>query len=220
MFTGLVECIGTIKSVAKQSSDIYRIDIHAPSIAGNVKNGESISVAGACLTAVESETESFGAHMMMETVRSTRLGSLKAGDRVNLERALRLGDRLDGHMVSGHVDDVGVVRRLEVFGDTRKLWISAPESIGWGIAAKGSIAVDGVSLTVIDSREEQFSVGLIPTTLRDTTLGLLSADDSVNLEMDIIMRYVARLAQGSGYSSLMNGSTPITWGKLQEYGWT
>ena len=220
MFTGLIECVGTIRSVAKQSSDIYRIDIGAPSIAGHVKDGESVSVAGACLTAVEPGTDSFGAHMMAETVRSTRLGALKPGDRVNLERALRMGDRLDGHMVSGHVDAVGEVRRLEVLGETRKLWVSAPPEIGWGIACKGSIAVDGVSLTVIDSFEDLFSVGLIPTTLKETTLGSLSDGDFVNLEIDLIARYVARLAQSDALCPPANGKTSITWGKLQEYGWT
>lgn len=189
--------------------------IHAPAIAKEILRGESVAVAGACLTVVAAGRDFFDAQMMLETMRATRLGALKPGDFVNLERALRIGDRLDGHMVSGHVDGVGVVSSVEDFGETRTLWVSVTGNISWGIAGKGSVAVDGVSLTVINSTKEAFSVGLIPTTLGDTTIASLVSGDLVNVEIDIVARYIARLAECGAPA----GKSAITWGKLQEYGW-
>lgn len=218
MFTGLIECTGRVEFVSREAQDTYRIGILAPEIASEVKLGDSIAVSGVCLTAVAVRGGSFDAQMMGETMRATRLGALAAGDRVNLERALRLGDRLDGHMVSGHVDGVGSVVRVELSGETRKLWISTPEGLAWGIAPKGSVALDGVSLTVIDSPEREFSVGLIPTTLKETTVSLLKVGDRVNIEIDIVARYVARLE--SFGSRGVSSEESITWNKLSEYGWT
>ena len=217
MFTGLVECTGRIESLAREARDVYRMGILAPEIASAVKPGDSVSVSGACLTVVALRGDVFDVQMMGETMRATRLGELKSGDGVNLERALRLGDRLDGHLVSGHIDGVGAVVRVEPTGETRKLWISTPDGLGWGIAPKGSIALDGVSLTVIDSHEREFSVGLIPTTLKETTISELGAGDRVNIEIDLIARYVARLRAFESMAS--QGGESITWDKLSEYGW-
>ncbi len=218
MFTGLVECVGEVRSVSRRGDNIYILRIFAPKIAPEVKFGESISVSGACLTAVSALQDSFEAEMMEETVVSTRLGSLKPGDRVNLERALRVGARLDGHLVAGHVDEVGTVARVEGAGETRKCWISVSAAIAGFIAGKGSVALDGVSLTVIDAAGEEFSVGLIPTTLRETTIGSLRAGDRVNVEVDMIARYLARLMRyGAPGETQRDGG--ITWEKLQENGW-
>lgn len=192
--------------------------VHAPDIAPEVKLGDSISVSGACLTATAATREAFEVEMMEETLRSTRLGSLKAGDGVNLERALRLGARLDGHFVAGHVDEVAVVTRVENAGETRKCWISVSPSAHCFIASKGSVAIDGVSLTVIDAPSGEFSVGLIPTTLRETTIESLRPGDEVNIEVDMIARYIAKLMR-CGAAEEAPAAAGITWEKMREYGW-
>ena len=218
MFTGLVECVGDVLSVVRRAGDVHVLRIRAPKIAPEVKFGESIAVSGACLTVVSGQHDSFEAEMMEETVRSTRLGSLKTGDKVNLERALRVGARLDGHLVAGHVDEVGTVSRVEDAGETKKCWLSVSDAIAAFIAGKGSVALDGVSLTVIDALDREFSVGLIPTTLRETTIGGLKEGDRVNIEVDMIARYIARLM---GCRTAVESKIPggVTWEKLQEYGW-
>lgn len=218
MFTGLVECVGEVRSVSHRGENVHILRIFAPKIAPEVKLGESISVSGACLTAVSASPDSFEVEMMGETTRSTRLGSLKPGDRVNLERALRVGARLDGHLVAGHVDEVGTIVRIEGAGDTKKCWVSVSASIAGFIAGKGSVALDGVSLTVIDATDEVFSVGLIPTTLRETTIGGLRVDDRVNVEVDMVARYIARLVR-CGVSDELPRDGGVTWEKLQENGW-
>jgi len=183
-----------------------------------------VSVSGVCLTAVEVRGGIFFAQAMGETLRSSKLGQLSPGDSVNLERAMPAGGRLDGHIVLGHVDEVGAVARIETFGRTRKLWVSMSEGISWGVAPKGSVALDGVSLTVIDSLDFEFSVGLIPATIDEaaTTIGLLSTGDVVNIEIDVIARYVARLCgrQEMRGSAQTRVKGPLTWEKLAEYGWT
>jgi len=216
LFTGLVECVGTVRSIAPGDDGVSRIGIRAPVIAPGLRRGESVSVSGACLTVVEPGGEVFYAQMMRETLLATRLGRLKPGDGVNLERALRLGDRLDGHLVLGHVDGVGAVSRVENQGSAAKVWFSIPPEIAWGVAPKGSIAIDGVSLTVIDAQAECFSVGLIPTTLGDTTIGSLEQGDAVNLEIDVMARYAARLL-GRDWDATRRES--LSWEKLREYGW-
>ncbi|MDR3332053.1 MAG: riboflavin synthase [Synergistaceae bacterium] len=220
MFTGLVECVGVVRSVSYEGGGVHRIGIDAPSIAQFLKRGESVSVSGACLTVVESWGDTFYAQMMSETMGATRLGMIKPGDRLNLERPLRVGDRLDGHMVLGHVDGVGKVSRLEDEGVTKKIWITPPDDIAWGVAAKGSIAVDGVSLTVIDQPGEHsydFSIGVIPTTLRETTIGDLTEGRAVNIEIDVLIRYAARLLRADGESD--GASDALSREKLLDYGW-
>ena len=212
MFTGLIECMGRVVSVLKASGGVSVIAIEAPGIAAEIVPGESVSVSGACLTAVNADGGVFRAQVMEETLKVTRLCRVRPGDHVNLERALKLGGRLDGHLVLGHVDEVGEVTRLEPEGDARKIWISASDKIACGIAPKGSITVDGVSLTVIDSESGGFSVGLIPTTLRETTLGSLTRGDGVNIEIDVVARYLAQLCGRESKGG-------ITWEKLAGYGW-
>ncbi|MDR1471501.1 MAG: riboflavin synthase [Synergistaceae bacterium] len=220
MFTGLVESVGRVLSLAHDAGDIYRLRIGSTAIAREVAPGESISVSGACLTAIWAEGGSFCAQMMGETLRATRLGDLHAGDAVNLERAVKVGGRLDGHMVLGHVDEVGSVTRIEDGGGSKKIWISASERISWGIAAKGSIAIDGVSLTVIDSSGEEFSVGVIPATMSATTIGALTPRCRVNIEIDAMARYAARLLRIRTEKNELGGADALTWEKLREYGWS
>jgi riboflavin synthase len=198
------------------SEGIAEIAIRAPSLASEIVPGESVAVAGACLTAVSAEGGTFRAQVMEETLRVTRLGSLKPGAQVNLERALKAGGRLDGHIVLAHVDGTSRVLRVETSGKSRKIWIESSNDLSWGISPKGSVAVDGVSLTVIDSVGKEFSVGLIPTTLRETTMGLIEAGSIVNIEIDVMARYVARLFEISAANAPRQG---ITWEKLSEYGW-
>jgi riboflavin synthase len=207
--------VGVVVSVSGVSDGVAEIAVRAPSIASEITPGESVAVSGACLTAVGAEGEVFRAQMMEETLRVTRLGSLKPGAKVNLERALKAGGRLDGHIVLAHVDETSSVLRVETRGKSRKIWMAVSENISWGVAPKGSIAVDGVSLTVIDSRDGEFSVGLIPVTLKETTMGLVEAGDMVNIEIDVMARYAARLS-GQSPQAAPSG---ITWEKLSEYGW-
>ncbi|MDR1915408.1 MAG: riboflavin synthase [Synergistaceae bacterium] len=216
MFTGLIECVGRIRSLTHDTGDVYRVCIDAPEIAQEIVPGESVAVSGACLTATVSEGDAFYAQIMGETLRATRLGELRAGAAVNLERAMRIGGRFDGHMVLGHVDEVGAVTRMEDNIGSKKLWISVTEDISWGIAPKGSVAIDGVSLTVIDAARKEFSVGLIPTTLGATTIGTLTPRSRVNIEIDIMARYVARMLLKK---NTQNSADALTWEKLHEYGW-
>ncbi|MDO4952572.1 MAG: riboflavin synthase [Synergistaceae bacterium] len=219
MFTGLVETVGKIKSV-KQTADTWLIDISAPEIASELKKGDSVSVSGACLTVTDFDLAGFRAEMMEETKQRTKLGSLKSGDLVNLERAMSAGSRFDGHIVSGHVDGVGRVAKIENSGRTKKVFFAANADIISGIVSKGSVAVDGVSLTVIGVSDNEFSVGLIPETLAQTSLSALVQGSAVNLETDIIGKYVAKfLEKRFGQDSLEKPKENITWQKLADSGW-
>ena len=218
MFTGLVECIVETVSIVRSRGGMCEIAIKAPAVASEISPGESVAVAGACLTAIGSDGEIFRAQMMAETLRATRLGSLEPGGMVNIERALKTGGRLDGHMVLGHVDEVGEILDVETVGDSKIIHISASEKISWGTAPKGSVAVDGVSLTIIDSVHGSFSIGLIPATLGRTTLGSARRGHRVNVEIDVIARYVARLL-GLDKDAESHARDELTWEKLAEYGW-
>ena len=192
MFTGLIETLGTVRSFHQRGA-YYALSIEAE-FSGELVNGQSVSVSGACLTVTRNDSRSFDVEMMRETWERTWFGrSLRAGVRVNLERAMRLTDRLDGHLVLGHVD--GVARLAEIRGVETKEAVFVPENVELlrGIVEKGSVAVDGVSLTVINAGSNSFSVGLIPATLEATTLGRLRAGSMINLETDILGKYVARL---------------------------
>lgn len=219
MFTGLVETVGKIKSV-KQNADTWLIDISAPEIAPELKKGDSVAVSGACLTVTDFNTAGFCAEMMEETKQRTKLGALKSGDLVNLERAMAAGSRFDGHIVSGHVDGVGRVSKIENSGRTKKVFFAANADIISGIVSKGSVAVDGVSLTVIDVSDNEFSVGLIPETLAQTSLSALEQGSIVNLETDVIGKYVAKfLEKRFGQDSGEKPKEIITWQKLADNGW-
>lgn len=155
--------------------------------------GQSIAVDGVCLTIVECNGTTFSADLSAETVQRTTLGGLKPHERVNLERPLKVGDRLGGHFVTGHVDGVGQVLRVESAGDSKWMWISLPPLLSHYAAPKGSIAVDGISLTLVEVSKEAFSVCLVPYTLAITTLGWKGIDARVNLEVDLLSRYLERL---------------------------
>lgn len=192
MFTGLVEEVGVVRGISR-GRDSARLVVEAPGMAAEVRVGDSVAVNGACLTVVERTPRTFTADVMAETLARTNLGLLKPGDRVNLERALRLGDRLGGHLVTGHVDGVGRIRRRREEDIAVLLEIEAPPEVMRYVVRKGSVAVDGVSLTVADVDRQGFLVSLIPHTAARTTLGARRPGEPVNLEADIIGKYVERL---------------------------
>lgn len=192
MFTGLIETVGIVAALQRKEHEV-RITLTSPQISSHLEVGDSVSVNGACLTAVTVMDQRFTALATSETLRRTALGQLSVGDRVNLERALCLGDRLDGHLVLGHIDGVGQVRSLSREGQSLRLEVIVPRGLLPMVVPKGSIAVDGVSLTVVDVTADSFSVALIPHTLSATTLSERHPGDLVNLETDIIGKYVARL---------------------------
>jgi riboflavin synthase len=192
MFTGLIEALGTVVELRPESPGV-RLVVFAREITAGTKLGDSVAINGCCLTVVEADVERLSFQAGSETLSRTNLGRLKSGSRVNIERSLRLGDRLGGHMVSGHIDAIGSLTERRDEGDWSTFWFSAPNDLMRQVAAKGSIAVDGVSLTVVDALDDRFSVALIPHTLGATTLGQLSPGDAVNLESDMLAKYVARL---------------------------
>jgi riboflavin synthase len=191
MFTGLVEALGTVLTL-ERSGVGTRLRVGAPFARELALVGESIAVNGACLTVVAFDGESFSVEAGPETLRRTNLGELAAGDRVNLERSLRLGDRLGGHLVQGHVDGVGRVAERVRQGDWETIWFDCPPELAAQMVTKGSVAVDGVSLTLVDVLADRFSVALIPHTLAATTLGFKQAGAAVNLETDLIGKYVLK----------------------------
>jgi riboflavin synthase len=191
VFTGLVAATAQVRSV-EPDGDGVRLEVETP-LAAELAHGDSISVNGVCLTAVEPAGGRFRADVMAETLRRSSLGPLGAGDAVNVELALRAGDRLGGHMVQGHVDGTGTVESLADEGFARVVRIAAPGELLRYVVEKGSIAVDGVSLTVASVDDGGFSVSLIPETLERTTLGQAAPGRVVNLEVDVLAKYVEKL---------------------------
>lgn len=191
MFTGLVADIGTVDEV-ESGAEGARLRIRTE-LAGELSPGDSVAVNGACLTAADVDGDRFGADVMNQTLERTSLGPLGPGRRVNLELPLRLSDRLGGHLVQGHVDGTGEVANVSDDGFARRLTIDAPEELRRFVVERGSVAVDGVSLTVAALAERGFDVSLIPETLERTTLGEAAQGTRVNLELDVIARYVDRL---------------------------
>lgn len=192
MFTGLVEEVGTVAAVAPMSGGA-RVRIHADRVLDGLAIGDSVAVDGACLTAVAIHPDGFELDVVAETLRRTALGTRAAGDRVNLERALRAGDRLGGHLVQGHVDGTATIAVIVDEAQGRRISLSvAPELLRY-IVAKGSVAVDGVSLTVAARTDAGFEVALIPHTLGETTLGAVREGQTVNLEVDLVAKYVEAL---------------------------
>jgi len=195
MFTGLVEMRAAVSALIAEPPGV-RLVVEAPSIAQETRIGESIAVNGCCLTVVEVDQESFGFDAGAETLSRTNLGRLEKGSWVNLERSLKLGDRVGGHFVTGHIDGVGALERRIDEKDWSTFWFRAPVSLMSQMASKGSIAVDGVSLTLVDVEDDRFSVALIPHTLNVTTLGPIEVGDPVNLETDVLAKYVERQVRG------------------------
>jgi riboflavin synthase len=192
MFTGLVEAVGVVRDFRKTES-VFRLSVECPEIVPALTFGQSVSVSGACLTVVRAGSGAFDVEMIPETFARTRFSSLNRGNRVNLERAMRLDGRLEGHLVLGHVDGTATLEKLTVGSRAKTAWFRATEDMTRHIVGKGSIAVDGVSLTVIDAEKGAFSVGLIPATLENTTLGDLRLGDRVNIETDVLGKYVERM---------------------------
>ncbi|GAA2405723.1 riboflavin synthase [Streptomyces glaucosporus] len=192
MFTGIVEELGEVVAVEKLS-DSSRFRLRGPKVTEGAAHGDSIAVNGVCLTVVDTADGEFTADVMAETLNRSSLGVLAPGDRVNLERPMALGGRLGGHLVQGHVDGTGTITERVPGENWEIVRIAVPPHLTRYIVEKGSITVDGVSLTVVEANEADFTVSLIPTTLDLTTLGVKRTGDPVNLEVDVLAKYVERL---------------------------
>ena len=191
MFTGLVETMGHVQTLEPRTAGI-RLVIDAPAIVEGIQIGDSIANNGCCLTVVQIHETLLGFDAGPETLACTNLGQKQVGDIINLERAVCLGDRLGGHLVTGHVDGLGELVKREDDQDWSTFWFKTPTNLARQMVSKGSIAVDGISLTLVDVTDEQFSVALIPHTLEVTTLGKLQIGEQVNLETDLLAKYVER----------------------------
>ncbi|MHB0975643.1 MAG: riboflavin synthase [Candidatus Aquicultorales bacterium] len=211
MFTGIVQEKGSVSSIAK-GSDRARLDV-AVSFGGDLAVGESVSVSGVCLTVVQAGKGSLTADVSGETLRRTTLGSLARGSSVNIERALAVGDRLGGHLVYGHIDGIGRLARSKPEKGSIVMTFEAPRKVMRYVVDKGSIAIEGVSLTAYGIGESSFSVSVIPHTARITTLGELSPGDEVNIETDVLGRYVEKLLARDP------GAQGLTLDKLKDYGY-
>lgn len=189
MFTGIIEELGAVKSISKRGKYAL-LEIRADKILDDIKIGDSVAVNGACLTIVKKENAFLSFEVMEETLRLTNLGGLHPNDAVNLERALKAGDRLSGHFVSGHIDAKAVIRKKAFIGENLCFEIVIPKGLNKYIILKGSVAVDGISLTVADVRASAFSVYIIPHTIKNTTLKNKNAGSLVNIEADMLAKYV------------------------------
>ena len=205
MFTGIVEEVGKVREVSQGT-----LTVEAEQVLADTQVGDSISVDGACLTVVKLGRDFFSVNVVPETLAKTHLGSLHPGDLVNLERALTLAARIGGHLVQGHVEGLGTVANIAQQGEALVMDIQAPRELHRYIVRKGFVAVDGVSLTVVDCHSDNFRVSIIPFTLSHTNLGRRRVGQTVNLETDIIARYLESL--------LKEDKQDITWGSLSEHG--
>jgi riboflavin synthase len=196
VFTGLVRDVGEVEAI-ERTGDGARLRVRS-GLAHELRAGDSVSVSGACLTVAARDDEGFAADVMNQTLSVTTLGSLAPGDPVNLEPALRAGDPLGGHLVQGHVDATAEVTALAPDGFARRATVAVPAPLAPYLAERGSVTLDGVSLTIATLRDRELEVSLIPETLERTTLGGLAAGSRVNLEVDVVARYLDRLVQGFG----------------------
>jgi|YNPNPStandDraft_1061719.scaffolds.fasta_scaffold38645_2 riboflavin synthase len=212
MFTGIVEELGVVVGLQPQG-EVVRLRLQAERVLREVRVGESVCVNGVCLTVTEQAGKQAAFEVMPETLARTNLGLLRAGDRVNLERALRLDGRLGGHLVQGHVDGVGTIQERIPRGSTVFWRIAAPPEVLRYVVPKGSIAVDGISLTVIERQPQGFTLATIPHTLAQTTLGFRKVGERVNLEADILGKYVEALL-----GPREDSASQLTWAFLAEQG--
>ncbi len=213
MFTGIIEAVGKIEARSQEKGE-WRLKFFTGDLdLSDVKIGDSIAVSGCCLTVVEKHATAFLADVSNETMRCTSLGTLEIGSAVNLEKAMLATDRFGGHIVSGHVDGVGHLIKVENEGQSIKMTFKIPSNLSKYVAAKGSICVDGTSLTVNEANDDYFAVNLIPHTQDQTVSGSYQIGDSVNLEVDIIARYLERMNEG-----LNNKAHEITKDYLKENG--
>jgi riboflavin synthase len=192
MFTGIVEELGVVEAIEDQG-DAVRLTVRGPLVVSDAGEGDSIAVNGCCLTVVTYDEQVFTADVMKETLDKTSLGAFQRGTRVNLERAVTADKRLGGHIVQGHVDGTGTILARTPSEHWDLVEVALPEGLGRYLVDKGSITVDGVSLTVVTVTDKSFTVSLIPETLARTTLGFKQAGDAVNLEVDVIAKYVERM---------------------------
>jgi riboflavin synthase len=192
MFTGIIEEIGIVSEV-KRSSQGAVLTIEASDVLADCKVGDSIAIDGVCLTMTQADNTRFTADISAETLRRTTLGDRSRGDGVNLERSLQLNSRLGGHIVSGHIDDVGVISSWRDEGDSSMMCVSASPDVMRYVVFKGSVCVDGISLTIANRLETEFEIALIPHTKQVTTIGKKQTGDRVNIEVDLLGRYVERL---------------------------
>ena len=195
MFTGIVEEVGVVEAI-EPLDQASRIRIRGQIVTSDVKPGDSISVNGVCLTVVEPEAGVFSADVMAETLSRSSLAAIEVGAAVNLERAARVDSRLGGHIVQGHVDGVGCISGIQEQKNWTLMTIGIPTELSRYLVEKGSITVDGVSLTVVSVNPSAFVISLIPTTLAETTLGSKAPGDTVNLEVDVIAKYVEKMLEG------------------------
>lgn len=214
MFTGIIEELGTVRTL-RLLPDSGQLTLEGKKVLNGTQVGDSIAVNGVCLTVIRLSDREFTVDVMAETLTKTNLAELTNGSRVNLERALQLQTRLGGHLVSGHVDGVGSIRRIVPWGIAQVYEINAPPALLSYMLPKGSIAIDGISLTLIDVEADYFTVSLIPHTSKETTLGLKGIGASVNLETDLIGKYVARFM---GLNSSTDKKKDLSLGFLAEHG--
>lgn len=212
MFTGIIEEIGNIEQ-ALSSGGSLRLRIVAPTVSADLKAGDSVNINGACQTVIEVKDGGFTVEAVEETLKRTNLGQLKTGDLVNLERALRASDRLGGHLVSGHVDFVSRIRSISQRNQSYLFEFEIPREYQKHFVEKGSVAVDGISLTVVQVLQDSFTVSVIPFTVKETILGAKKVGDTVNIETDLIGKYVDRIL------TLKKNKSQITEEWLREKGW-
>jgi len=198
MFTGIIEGFGNIAAI-RSTGQGQRVAIDADFSLDRTKIGDSISVSGACLTAVKIENRRFEVDVSPETLNTTTFDKAKIGDRVNLERALRFSDRIDGHLVCGHIDDTGIIKQRESLSNAVIITVEVAESLTRYLIAKGSVAVDGISLTINRCDANSFSVSIIPLTAKWTTIGFKNMGDRVNIETDMIGKYVERFLSSDSH---------------------
>ncbi len=205
MFTGIIKEVGIVASIHR-SGVRHQIEVKADEITGSINRGDSIAVSGICLTVVNYDSSSFSADVMPETLRNSSLGELKKGDRVNLEPALGTEDLFDGHLVTGHIDGTGSIKNITREKNARIVEVNYPRDLQKYLVEKGSIALNGVSLTLADLNKEYFTVSLIPETWRATSFHAMNAGRSVNLEADIIGKYVVKTVENYLHSDEKNGT--------------
>lgn len=214
MFTGLIEEIGIVKSV-QPIGEGRRFEIEAKKILGDVKVDDSVAVNGCCLTAVKVTADSFIAEAVEESLKKTTLGNLKTGSKVNLERAMRLSDRLGGHLVLGHVDGVGTIRSVQQRSASRWIGIQIPPQLMKYCIPVGSVAIDGISLTIAEIKNDVIYLSIIPHTWDHTILSLKKSGDEVNIETDMIGKYVDKFFSSSVHTT----TKPLTEARLKELGY-
>jgi len=190
MFSGIIEELGELNKISKRGN-VTLVEIRAKGILEDINIGDSVSVNGTCLTVIKKESGILGFEVMPQTLRMTSLGGMRIKNKVNLERALKVGDRLSGHFVTGHIDCIGTIRQKKYINDNFCFEISVPVKSMHYILPQGSIAIDGISLTIVEKRSNTFTVYIIPHTLKNTTLGFKGPSDQVNIEFDILAKRAA-----------------------------